>query len=115
MCSIIFETKGKAYLPVGEIGFWFETTEDDGKKIKHEIFIGFNDVKFPFARKEKNILCLPIQKNVPYILIKNKKIEKGDDLYEYLLKTDAELKRYDDECQDVRFGANFPLFCKINE
>ena len=34
-------------------------------------------------------------------------MEKGDDLYEYLFKTDAELKRYHDEDQDVMYGAKF--------
>ena len=54
VCSLLLETKEKEHLFVGEKSFLSDTVETGEKIIEHEIFIGFNDGKVPFARVEKH-------------------------------------------------------------
>ena len=80
--------------------FSFDTMETNHKIIKQEAFIGSNDVKFPFARGETNIYYMLYQKYVP----NNEKMEKAEDVFDYLFKMDVELKGFDDGGEDVIYA-----------
>ena len=49
------------------------------------------------------------QKYVPY----SEELEKAEAVYELLVVKDVELKRFDDGGQDVIYGVDFFLNCKI--
>ena len=82
-----------------------DTIQTDDKITKSEAFIGFNDLKIPFTRGEKNIIgstqnmCLTMKK------------WKKQKTYMTLSKEDVELKGLDDGGQDVKYGVEF-LKCK---
>ena len=84
---------------------FLDTIQTDDKIIKREAFIGFNDLKIPFTRGEKNIIgstqnmCLTMKK------------WKKQKTYMTLSKEDVELKGLDDGGQDVKYGVDF-LKCK---
>ena len=56
VCSTIFKTKEKQYFLVGKNVLSLNTIETDDKIIKHETFIGFNDVKYPYSFGKKNLI-----------------------------------------------------------
>ena len=58
VCSILFETKEKESL-LKKKNIFSDTIETDDTIMKHEAFIGSNDVKFPFARGKKLLYALP--------------------------------------------------------
>ena len=89
--------------------FSFDTLEINDKIRKHGAFIGSMDAIFPFARGESNIYFMLYQKYVPY----NEEMEEAEHVYDYLLKKDVELKRFDDDGQDVLYGVDF-LNCKTS-
>ena len=70
--------------------------------MKHEAFIGFNNVKISFARGQKNIYSMFYVKYVSY----NGEIK-------CLSKTDVQLKGFDDGGQNLMYGVGF-LNCKTN-
>ena len=76
-CNIRFEAKEY---------YRFDTTETRGRIITYETFIGSNDVKFTFARGQKIFSYMFFQKYVPQYLFEKQKMEKADDVYDFLFE-----------------------------
>ena len=65
-----------------------------------------------FLCVEKNCFAMLHQKCVVFKLIKNEEIEKAKNVFGYLFWKDAELKRFDFGCHDVKYGVDFK-FCEF--